>query len=144
MKSRFLTALVVAHVSDSIKRLIYPLEFESESLGRVVTVPAGFETDFASVPRLPLAYLMFGGVGDPAAVVHDYAYSGRLGISRAQADTLFREALAALDADSLAGKSSVKKTLSGAWFSFRRAAMWLGVRVGGSSHYSEPAESMAP
>lgn len=37
-----------------------------------VTVEAGFETDFASVPRLPLAYLLAGGVGDRAAVVHDW------------------------------------------------------------------------
>lgn len=144
MTSRFLTECVLVHVSDSLKRLAYPLEFESESLGRVITVPRDFETDLASVPRLPFAYLLFGGVGDPAAVLHDYAYSGREQITREQADALFREALGALDSASLAGKSSVTKAVAGAWFSLRRGAMWLGVRVGGASHYAEPKESMAP
>lgn len=144
MKSRFLTECVLVHISDGLKRLAYPLEFESESLGRVVVVPAGFETDLASVPRLPFAYLLFGGVGDPAAVVHDYAYSGRERITRAQADALFREALAALDDMSVKGKGKVAKTVSSAWFSVRRGAMWLGVRVGGWMHYSAPESSIAP
>jgi len=136
MKSRFLTALVLIHVSDSLKRLAHPLEFESESLGRVITVPAGFETDLGSVPRLPLAYLLFGGVGDAAAVVHDYAYSGKESISREQADAVFREALAALDDASTTDKSGFTKVVASGWFSVRRAAMWLGVRIAGGTHYT--------
>lgn len=144
MKSRFLTECVLVHVSDKWKRLAYPLEFESESLKRVVVVPAGFETDLASVPRLPLAYLLFGGVGDPAAVLHDYAYSGLAPFSREQADALFREALAALDAQSLAGKTGPTKAVPSAWYSVRRGAMWLGVRVAGWLHYTPAEESLAP
>lgn len=136
MKSRFLSVLVLIHVSDSLKRLAYPLEFESESLGRVITVPAGFETDLASVPRLPLAYLLFGGVGDAAAVLHDYAYSGKEPITREQADALFREALGALDHASTEGKSKIVKAVAGSWFTVRRAAMWLGVRIAGTGHYT--------
>jgi hypothetical protein len=125
--ARFLTHLVVVHVSDRIKRLAYPLEFMSLKLGRVITVPAGFETDFASVPRLPLAYWLFGGVADEAAVIHDYAYSGRLGITRKQADELFSEAMKACG--------------TAGW---RRGPMWLGVRLFGGTHYTEHTESMAP
>lgn len=136
MIGRFLTACVLVHVSDSLKRLAYPLEFDSKVLGQIITAPAGFETDLASVPRLPFAYLLFGGVGDPAAVMHDFAYSGKAGLSRGQADALFREALAALDAQSLAGKNGVVRAVAGSWFSLRRGAMWLGVRVGGSRRYS--------
>jgi len=35
---------------------------------------AGLETDFASVPRLPLAYLIAGNTAHKAAVIHDYLY----------------------------------------------------------------------
>jgi len=39
-----------------------------------VTVPAGFYTDWASVPRLPWVYMKYGNTGHEAALVHDYLY----------------------------------------------------------------------
>lgn len=126
MKSRFLTPLVVER-DGGMWKLVYPLEFESASLGRGVTVPAGFRSDFSSVPRLPFAYWLFGGVADEAAVVHDFAYSGALKVSRKQADELFSEASAAMG---VAG--------------WRRGAMKLGIRLFGASHYTPHEESMAP
>lgn len=51
--------------------LVVPLLYQSEIFGRI-TVPEGFETDFASVPRIPLAYWLFGDSAHAAAVVHDY------------------------------------------------------------------------
>jgi hypothetical protein len=44
--------------------------------GRLFIVPAGFETDGASVPR-PLWWLYppFGGEYDRAAIIHDYLYT---------------------------------------------------------------------
>jgi hypothetical protein len=84
----------------------------------VIQVPAGFVTDFASVPwgfwnlEPPL------GDGARAAVVHDYLYATR-GLegrySRAQADGIFREALKALGVP--------------AW---KRGLLWAAVRVGGA------------
>lgn len=41
---------------------------------RVITVPAGFETDLASVPRLPFIYTMWGDRAHREAVLHDYCY----------------------------------------------------------------------
>lgn len=40
-----------------------------------VIVPKGFITDFASVPRIPFAYLLFGSMGNYAAVLHDGLYN---------------------------------------------------------------------
>lgn len=86
--------------------------------GEIVAVPAGFVTDFASVPwgfwnlEPPL------GDAGKAAVVHDYLYATKgLGgrCSRAQADAIFREALADL------GVSLWKRDL-----------LWAAVRVGGA------------
>lgn len=67
--------------------------------GEVIEVPAGFVTDFASVPwgfwnlEAPL------GDAAKAAVVHDYLYATKgLGgrYSRARADDIFREAMKVL------------------------------------------------
>jgi hypothetical protein len=93
--------------------------------GYNVTVPKGFLTDFASVPRLPFAYWFTGGLGDRAAVLHDYLYA--LKVPRAWADAAFH---AALKADNVSG--------------WRRALMYAGVRLGGGSHYDERAELVVP
>ena len=127
MKSRFLTDLVVVHVSDEIKRLVYPLEYESELLGRVITVPAGVETDLASVPRLPFTFWLFGGIGDKAAVVHDALYGGKYGVTRKQADDVFSEAMKVCGVGAL-----------------RRGMMYAAVRTFGGAHYIGNQESIAP
>ncbi len=73
----FLTHLEVEKVAEGAShgratwRLTAPLAYESETV-RIITVPDGFETDFASVPRLPLAYWLTGDTAHASAVVHDY------------------------------------------------------------------------
>ena len=71
----------------------------SEILGRAVTVPAGYKTDLASVPRLlrwvvPVA----NAKNRKAAVVHDYLCTHGDGVCRnqKQADKVFREAMGVL------------------------------------------------
>ena len=103
-------------------QLLAPLGYESDLLGAPVVVPAGYITDFASVPRLPLAYLMAGDTAHEAAVIHDFLYTthgldGRA-ITRAQADAVFREAIRASGDQMAPG-----------WL------MWLAVRVGGRSSW---------
>jgi hypothetical protein len=69
------------------------LVYRSDVAGQVITVPAGFSTDFASVPRwLPLAFAWLGGHGDSAATVHDWLYTMQP-VSRRMADQVLREAL---------------------------------------------------
>lgn len=138
MKPRFLSSLAVRRTHAGAWQLTAPLVFESAHLDRIVTVPEGFETDFASVPRLPLAYWLFGNVADEAAVVHDFAYSCGL-VSRKEADALFSEAMGSLDAQSIEAKSGIAKAVPRAWFSVRRGAMWLGVRLFGGPRYSPAA-----
>ena len=76
-KARFLTDLWAARAvskkdpSVTAWRLAAPLIYQSALIGRVA-IPAGFQTDFASVPRLPFAYLFFGDRCYSAAVIHDY------------------------------------------------------------------------
>ena len=65
-------------------------------------MPAGFVTDLASVPRLPLAWWVAGGRAARPAVLHDWCYQhhellladgSRVPVSRSEADALFAEAI---------------------------------------------------
>ena len=62
------------------------------TLAGTLTVPIGFLTDLASVPRLPLAWLLAGGLGNAAATIHDYLYTTRK-VPRKIADKVFYEIL---------------------------------------------------
>lgn len=119
--SKFLSRLYLVDVDDNDTGkwvLFAPLVYESKVAGRTITVPAGFPTDLASTPRIPIIYEACGNIAVRAAVVHDYLYtSGRE--SRAVADAVLREAA------EVTGVS---------WW--QRWAMWAGVRLGGGSHYT--------
>lgn len=68
-----------------------PLAFRSTRFGTVVT-PPGFRSNYASVPRLPLVFLMAGGRASKEAYLHDGEYTLRR-MAREDADLLFLEAL---------------------------------------------------
>jgi hypothetical protein len=96
--SRFSSSLEVELIEDDSNdgrgtwRLTAPLVYESDLAG-TITVPAGFVTDFASVPRVPVAFWLTGDTAHDAAVVHDYLYStGEL--PREKADAVLLEAMA--------------------------------------------------
>lgn len=59
---------------DTIWVLNFPLVYDSDVLNCQITVPVGFQTDFASVPRLPIVYTAFGDRAHREAVLHDYLY----------------------------------------------------------------------
>ena len=128
--SAFVTPLDVRRVGPgpqgrSTWKLTAPLVYQSDMLGRHVTVPAGFVTDFASVPRLPLAFLVAGDTAHEAAVVHDWLYTSHE-TDRATADAVFREAIRVSDQQ------------APAWL------MWLAVRVGGSGSWDAPGPVQPP
>lgn len=115
----FRTGLKVTQVDQDRWRLDRDVVFVSDLIG-VVRVPRGFITDFASVPRLPLAYALVGNKAQPAAVIHDWLYSTHE-VSRKTADAVLYEAIRA------AGHG---------WFTGN--LMWLGVRVGGWVAWDKP------
>lgn len=69
----FLDELDVELVGDSYWRLKAPLRYTSILTGMVM-IPVGFETDFASVPRLPWIFTIWGDRAHREAVLHDYLY----------------------------------------------------------------------
>jgi hypothetical protein len=64
--------------------------------GDVISVPAGFRTDFASVPRVFWWLVPPVGRYGKAAVIHDYLYVVKTR-SRKEADKIFLEAMEVLD-----------------------------------------------
>lgn len=118
--SRFLTKLRMENASESddgLWVLVSDLVYESDLAKRVIAVPAGFPTDLASVPRLPIVYWLSGGTSTEAAVVHDWLYRSHL-LPRDVADAVLREASAVTGVP--------------AW---RRWMMWAGVRAFGGAYW---------
>ena len=117
--SEFLTELDVRLRDNKIWVLDSPLVYESNLIGKI-EVPSGFETDFASVPRLPVIYVLWGDRAHREAVVHDYLY--RIDsiplVLFSMANRVFLEAMETREKD---------------WFV--RWPMFLGVRFGGHSSY---------
>lgn len=75
--------------------LTAPLIYNSDLTNEVIEVPVGFQTDFCSVPRVPIAFLLLGDTASEAACVHDWLYSiesNALNIDRATSDAILREA----------------------------------------------------
>lgn len=115
--AEFKTPLMVECLTDNSWKLVSDFVFKSDKCIAPIVVPAGFVTDFASVPRLPLAYLLAGDCAHEAAVIHDYLYrTGKA--DRKTADEIFLEAM---------GAQGIP-----AW---RRYGMYWAVRLFGGSSY---------
>lgn len=127
--SKFLTTLKVEQVEDNSDdgrgswKLLAPLAYKSDVAQTIFVAPMGFITDFASVPRLPIAYMLTGGYAHAAAVIHDYLYSSHE-VSRSMADAVFHEAI-----------------LSAGGSKWRAALMYAGVRVGGWTAWDKPGQN---
>ncbi len=95
------------------------LVYESDILGTII-VEDGFETDFASVPRVPLFYTLFGDRAHREAVIHDYLYriDSLPWAAKDMADDVFLEAM------KVRGKGF-----------FVRYGMYWGVVLGGWTAY---------
>lgn len=134
----FLSPLRLEYIDGRFWEVLEPFEYRlgaPDGVERVV-IPAGFLTDFASIPRALWPALPPTGKYGKAAVVHDWLYQRReirqspsyespAGhivlkpvvtrlVNRGQADAIFNEAMAVLE---------VRRT--------QRWTIFSGVRVGG-------------
>lgn len=126
MKVQFLSELDVRKIENDGWQLLadFKAEFIRGEYTLHICVPTGFKTDFASVPRLPLAYLLAGDTTHKAPVLHDWLYSiGQAEWQRKEADEVF---LAAMKAEGISLPL--------------RQAMYAMVRVFGGSHFEEREE----
>lgn len=141
----FLTPLRVEEINDSVSqspkwRLIDPLIYKSARCGFII-VDSGFVTNFASVPRLPFAYMFFGGRANKQAALHDYLYTfphctgcGKT-LTRAQADRLFRGAMT----DDLKYNTDFFDNFFIRYIFAHLISwsMWVGVRLGGHKQWQK-------
>ena len=121
--SRFVTTLKTDQTDRRTYKLLDDLVLADEEQ-RVITVPAGFVTDFASIKVLHNAFLfvlfaLVSGYGNYAATVHDFLYSEGQ-VSRKEADAVLYRALRA---------EGVAR--------WRAYLFWLGVRIGGVKHFTK-------
>lgn len=87
--------LAVEHIGPNQWRLVWPLIY-APAKGPAIVVPAGFECDLASIPRMFWAVLSPAGPYARAAVLHDYLYvtaDPRDRETRLAADRMFLQAM---------------------------------------------------
>lgn len=126
-KTMFLNTLKTEQINKNLYRLLDTLQFNDE-LG-LITVPVGFETDFASTKVIHNIFLfvlfaLVSGYGNYSATVHDYLYTthsiGSKAITRKEADEVLYRALRA---------EGIAK--------WRAWLFWAGVRLGGGKSYDK-------
>ena len=105
--------LKVEELDDTHWKLLAEFVYDSDVAHARIVVPAGFITDFASVPRVPVAFWLTGDTAHMAAVVHDYLYTTAI-FPKTIADSVFYEAM--------------RVTGIPVW---RAYLMYLGVKYGG-------------
>jgi len=75
MKYGFQNSMLVELKDNSDKSWIFyrPLLYVSKKYGPI-EIPTGFETDFSSVPRVPVAYQLWGNRNHREGALHDYIF----------------------------------------------------------------------
>jgi hypothetical protein len=107
--------VAVEQVDENRWRLLQRIRYDDPAIG-TIEVPAGYVTDFASVPRIAVWLIPRFGRYTVAAILHDRLLTDCLGVGMVtarDADRLFREALREV------GTPPVRRWL-----------MWTGVRWG--------------
>lgn len=92
------------------------LDTEDGEDSLTLRIPKGFITDLASIPKLPIIFMMFEGKARRSAIVHDYLYE--LQYPKKWCDDVF---YAAMD-NEVSDRDQY--------------AMWLAVHLGGQSAWA--------
>lgn len=96
--SNFKGELIGKNLWKTLESFEYHIgEYPSEE---IITVPEGFETDFATVPRIVWSIISPIDNHAKAAVIHDYCYEYKI-YSRKRCDEIFKEALEVLKINSV-------------------------------------------
>lgn len=119
-QARFLLPLEVTPLDDGVRwQSLTAFDFESITLDRIITVPAGTISDFASIPRS--FWTLVGGPTGPytkPSFLHDYCYHTLGFCTRLQADHVLLEAM---------------DVMGVSWLT--KQEVYRGVRLGGASSY---------
>ncbi|ELC4820982.1 DUF1353 domain-containing protein [Salmonella enterica] len=118
--SRFTTPAILEMLGHYNWRVYEPFAFYlSDDNSDVISVPAGFVTDLATIPRIFWSVMPPDGKYAKAAIIHDYLYDNALRTKK-EADLIFLDGMAVL---------GVPK--------WKRIVMYLAVRIFGRGNYSK-------
>ena len=118
MEAHFLTPIRAEKLTGKRWKLTDRLVYYSALLDATICAPAKFVTDFASVPRLPIAYWLFGGKADSPAGIHDLLYRWPF-VSRIMADRVFNEAMREEGKTIFTRWPMTGAVMAGGWLSFK-------------------------
>ncbi|EBG1926342.1 DUF1353 domain-containing protein [Salmonella enterica] len=122
--SQFTTPAILEMLGHYNWRVYEPFEFYiSDDSSDVISVPAGFVTDLATVPRVFWSVMPPDGKYAKAAIIHDYLYDNALRTKK-EADLIFLDGMAVL---------GVPK--------WKRIVMYLAVRIFGRGNYSKDQQA---
>lgn len=121
--SKFLSTLKTEQLGKWNHKVLDTFLYEDDIAG-VVMVPAGFNTDFASIRSLHnvflfVLYSLVAGYGNYSATVHDYLYA----VSKLPRDVCDGVLYRALRAEGIA--------------KWRAWLFWAGVRIGGAKAFAK-------
>lgn len=74
-----------------LRAVVYEVGWKGSSWA--ITIPKGYETDFASIPAWATWIIPKFGRHNGGALLHDFAYSNLLELPRSTADNIFYDAL---------------------------------------------------
>lgn len=142
MQVKFLNRLRVSEIArvDKFGAEIYwqtddpfYVQITDEGLDKTIelVIPQYMTSDFCSVPKIPFAYLMYGGIGNRAGLVHDALYSPWPAI---QACDLFTREPFLINRD-WADQVLYAALIACYIPSWKARAMWLGVRAMGWKYF---------
>ncbi|HFW3711885.1 TPA: DUF1353 domain-containing protein [Salmonella enterica subsp. enterica serovar 6,7:y:-] len=117
--SRFTTPAILERLGLYNWRVYEPFElYLSEDISDIISVPAGFVTDLATVPRIFWTLMPPDGKYAKAAIIHDWMYDNALRTKK-EADKIF------LDGMTVLGVPRWKRTI-----------MYYAVRLFGKGMYN--------
>lgn len=118
----FLSELVLVPCEGTKWKLNSPLSYSVPGVD--ITVPAGFKTDLASIPRAVRPLISVHGKHTRAAVIHDYLYSIQKingeWIKRSKADKVFHLAMLELGVGRFKARIMWSAVRSGGWVYFNK------------------------
>lgn len=115
---KFTTELKVSEIPNRPMWWVLDEDLVCVYLDRVFVVPKGFETDFASVPRVLWAVVPPYGEHTKAAVLHDYLYSGGYKLERLECDNIFKQAMIASGVSEIKANTMYTGVRSFGWMFF--------------------------
>ena len=120
--SSFTTDLELSPLDDGYSwKLLSPFRYRIGEMDsdEIITVPKGFVTDFASIPRMLWVVLPPWGTYGKACVLHDYLYFSGI-YDRNRCDDIFLESMGVLDVSWVKRRIMYRGVRTGGWVAWRK------------------------